>query len=108
MTDALATLSAGLFAPAVGEEFGLRGPDGRTLAVTLVRCTEHPRSTMPGSARTAFDLVLTCPAGAAEAFPDGHCVLSHATVGEFGPLYAGRILPAGFPPGTAAYQVIFL
>ncbi|AWN45729.1 hypothetical protein DK419_04860 [Methylobacterium terrae] len=108
MTAALATLSAGLFAPALGEAFALRGPDGRTLAVTLARCVEHPRSTMPGSARTAFDLVLTCPADAAEGFPDGDCVLSHDALGEFGPLYAGRILPVGFPPGSAAYQVIFI
>ncbi|MET7245877.1 hypothetical protein ABZT49_21230 [Methylobacterium sp. EM32] len=107
MTASLSTLSAGLFAPVLGEVFTLRTADGHTLTATLARCDEHPRATMPGSDRTAFSLVFTCPAEAAGAFPGDHCVLSHPGLGAFGPLYIERILAVGFPPGTAAYEAVF-
>ncbi len=105
MTASLATLSAGLFAPLVGEAFGLRGPDGRDLAVTLAHCGEQPRATMPGSPRTAFSLTFAGPL--AGASPGGDCVLSHASLGTIGPLHVERIMPIGFPPGTAVYEAVF-
>lgn len=107
MTASLGTLPAALFAPALGEAFTLRGPDGHTLAVTLARCDEYPRATMPGSARTAFGLIFTCPVEAAGDHPGGDGVLSHPALGEFGPLHVARILPIGLPPGTAAFEASF-
>ncbi|WP_425350960.1 DUF6916 family protein [Methylobacterium aquaticum] len=91
----------------MGEPFTFHDQDGPTLTATLARCDEHPRATMPGSARTAFGLVFTCPVETAGAYRGGHGVLAHGTLGEFGPLYVERILPLGLPPGTAAYQAVF-
>lgn len=107
MADSLSTLSAGLFTPALGETFTFRDLDGSALTATLARCDEYPRATMPGSARTAFGLIFTCPADAVGDYGGGHGVLSHPTLGEFGPLYVERVLPVGFPPGTASYQAVF-
>lgn len=107
MTAALDTLSAALFAPVRGEAFTLQGADGPVVATILARCDEHPRTTMPGSARTAFSLVFTCPVEAAGAFAGGHCLVSHPAVGAVGPLYVERILPTGLPPGHAAFQAVF-
>ncbi|MGX7706930.1 DUF6916 family protein [Methylobacterium sp. Gmos1] len=107
MTAPLDTLAAGLFAPALGQAFTLNGPDGTALAATLAACTEYPRATMPGSPRTAFSLLFACPAQAAGAFAGGDCVLSHPTLGAFGPLYLERVLPVGHPPGTATFQAQF-
>ncbi|SEP08374.1 hypothetical protein SAMN04487843_106269 [Methylobacterium sp. ap11] len=105
MTASLDTLSAGVFAPLVGKAFGLHGPDGHGLAVTLAHCDEHPRATMPGSARTAFSLTFVGPAD--EASPGGECVLSHPSLGTVGPLYLARVMPIGFPPGSAVYEAVF-
>ncbi|KMO30755.1 hypothetical protein VQ03_28225 [Methylobacterium tarhaniae] len=107
MAASLSALSAGLFTPVLGEAFAFRDVDGHMLAVTLARCDEHPRATMPGSPRTAFGLVFTCPADVAGAYRGGHGVLSHPALGGIGPLYVERILPLGFPAGTAAYEAAF-
>lgn len=107
MADALNTLSAGRFTPALGETFTFRDLGGPALTATLARCDEHPRATMPGSPRTAFALVFTCPMETAGAYRGGHGVLSHPTLGEIGPLYVERVLPLGFPPGTASYEALF-
>jgi hypothetical protein len=107
VTAPLDTLAAGLFAPALGQAFALAGPDGTALSATLASCAEHPRATMPGSARTAFSLIFACPAQEAGAFAGGDCVLSHPELGAFGPLYVERVLPVGHPPGTAAFEAYF-
>ncbi|MCF4124574.1 DUF6916 family protein [Methylobacterium sp. SyP6R] len=105
MSASLDTLSAGVFAPLVGEAFGLHGPDGHDLAVTLAHCDEHPRATMPGSPRTAFSLTFAGPA--AGASPGGECVLSHPSLGTVGPLHVERVMPIGFPAGSAVYEAVF-
>ena len=107
MTHPLDTLSAALFAPLVGSAFALRGAEGTALAVTLARCEEHPRATMPGGPRTAFSLDLCCPAEGVPIFTGGSFLLWHETLGEIGPLYVERILPTGYGPGLAVFQIIF-
>ena len=106
MSAPVETLSAALFGPFVGTPFVLRGADGTTWPVSLARCDETPRATMPGSPRTAFSLELACPAEPAPPFADGLFVLSQADLGEIGPLYVARILPTGYAPGTAVFQII--
>lgn len=107
MSRPLDTLSADLFTPLVGPGFALRGADGTALAVSLVRCDEHPRATMPGHARTAFSLDFTCPAADVPPFTGGTFLLWHEALGEIGPLYVERILPAGYAPGLAVFQIVF-
>ncbi|BCM82424.1 DUF6916 family protein [Methylobacterium indicum] len=103
----LDTLSAGLFAPALGEAFALHGAEGEVLATTLVRCNERPTATMAGSARTAFSLVFACPAEAAGSFAGGHCLIVHDRLGSIGPLYLERIMPLGLAPNSAAFEAVF-
>lgn len=107
MSTALGTLSAGSFAPFAGEQFVLHAVDGSTRTVSLARCDEHPRSTMPGSPRTAFNLEFCCPAEGVPPFTGGTFRLSHAVLGEIGPLHVERILPTGYGPNTAVFQIIF-
>lgn len=107
MTEALRTLSAGLFTPLVGEACQLGSPGAASVPVTLEQCVEHPRATMPGSPRTAFGLVFSCPEEAVGAFKGGDCVLSHPALGEIGPFYVERMLSAGYPPGKAMLQAVF-
>lgn len=106
MSRALDTLSAGLFVPFVGSPFVLRRADGLTLPVSLARCDETPRSAMPGGARMAFSLELSRPVEGVPPFTGGEFVLSHGILGEVGPLYVERILPTGYGPGTAVFQII--
>ena len=106
MSRPLDTLSAGLFAPLAGSDFSLRAADGATWAVSLARCDEHPRATMPGSARTAFSLEFHRPAGVPPV-TGGAFLLSHPTLGAIGPLHVERILPTGYGPDTAVFQILF-
>ncbi|SFG86896.1 DUF6916 family protein [Methylobacterium gossipiicola] len=107
MSRDLGTLSADLFAPLVGADFALRVGDGSTLTVRLSHCVTHPRATMVGSPRTAFGLEFERPAKGVPSFTGGDFVLSHPDLGEIGPLYVERILPTGYGPNTAVFQIVF-
>ena len=107
MSRDLGSLSAELFAPLAGADFALRAEDGSTLAMRLARCDTHPRATMPGSPRTAFSLEFERPAEGAPPGTGGAFVLSHPDLGEIGPLHVERILPTGYGPNTALFQIVF-
>jgi hypothetical protein len=107
VTLSLGTLSAALFSPLVGEECRLGSPDHTAVAVTLAQCREYPRSTIPGSARTAFSLIFTCPEDTVGGFTGGPCVLTHPILAEIEPFHVERILAVGYPAGTVALQALF-
>lgn len=107
MTE-LRTLSAALFGPHLNTVFTMVSEEGLEIAATLVACTEHPRNTMRGTLRTAFDLLLECPAEGLPHFNGAPFTLTHPVVESFGPVYVERINPAT-PAGsdTAVFQIIF-
>jgi hypothetical protein len=103
----LRALSAALFAPHLTTDFTLVSDEGLEITATLVACTEHPRSTMRGSLRTAFDLILQCSADGVPHFNGASFTVSHPQLETFGPVYVERILPASAGPGMAVFQIIF-
>ncbi|MBP2230995.1 hypothetical protein J2847_004306 [Azospirillum agricola] len=100
-------LSAAVFAPHLNTVFTMVSEDGLEIAATLTDCQERPRSTMRGSPRTAFDLVLECPAEGLPFFNGAAFTLRHPVVGSLGPLHVERILTAPADAGTACFQIIF-
>lgn len=106
MSD-LRALSATVFAPHLDTVFTMVSEEGLEIQATLAACTEHPRGTMRGTLRTAFDLVLQCPAEGAPHFNGAHFTISHPAIEAIGPVYVERINPASAGPGTAVFQVIF-
>ncbi|ALG75563.1 hypothetical protein VY88_28650 [Azospirillum thiophilum] len=107
MTE-LRALSAALFGPHLNTVFTMVSEEGLEIAATLVACNEHPRNTMRGTLRTAFDLLLECPAEEVPHFNGASFTIGHPAVESFGPVYVERINPAT-PAGadTAVFQIIF-
>lgn len=106
MTD-LRTLSAADFAPHLDSVFTLVSEEGLEIAATLVVCTEHPRNTMRGAVRTAFDLILECPAEGVPHFNGASFAITHPVMGGIGPLYVERVMSAASGPEVARFQIIF-
>lgn len=106
MTE-LRALSAALFAPHLNTDFTLVSEEGLEIVATLVACTEHPRNTMRGTLRTAFDLILQCPADGVPHFNGASFTVSHPQVETFGPVYVERIMSTSAGPGMAVLQIIF-
>lgn len=98
--------TAELFRPHLDSVFTLRA-EGVELPVTLTSCKENPLSSMPGGIRTAFSLVLECPAETAPAFNGGSFMLHHPVVGAVGPVHVERILPTFRGPDKAVFEVVF-
>jgi hypothetical protein len=103
----LRALSAAMFSPHLDTDFTLVSEEGLEITATLVACTEHPRNTMRGTLRTAFDLVLQCPAEGVPHFNGASFTVRHAEAETFGPVYVERIMPASAGPGMAVFQIIF-
>jgi hypothetical protein len=59
MSDAPAPFGRDLFAPAVGSEFHLRAPDGRSVPVVLTKLTDRGAD----GYTTQFSLLFSVPAG---------------------------------------------
>lgn len=105
MTIALQTLSLALFEPLIGERFDLSRPDGLRIEARLVRCSANPRGTMPGAARTAFDLVFSAPSGGLPVFTGGTFMLAPPGAAPVGPVYVERIFSSA--PDEALFQIVF-
>jgi len=103
----LRALSAAAFAPHLNTVFTMVSEEGLEIAATLVACTENPRSTMRGTLRTAFDLILECPSDGVPHFNGASFTISHPAVESFGPVYVERILSGSAGPGVALFQIIF-
>ncbi len=106
MTD-LRTLSAADFAPHLNSVFTLVSEEGLEITATLLVCTEHPRNTMRGAVRTAFDLILECPAEGLPHFNGASFTVAHPMMGSIGPVYVERIASAASGPDVARFQIIF-
>jgi len=106
VTD-LRTLSAADFVPHLNSVFTLVSEEGLEIVVTLLVCTEHPRNTMRGSLRTAFDLILEGPAEGVPHFNGASFTVTHPVMGSVGPLYVERIASAASGPDVARFQIIF-
>lgn len=103
----LRELSAAVFTPHLTSVFTLTSDEGVVIAATLTACTEHPRNTMRGAARTAFDLVLECAADGVPHFNGAPFTVSHPSIDSFGPVYVERIASAGGGGDRAAFQIVF-
>lgn len=106
MSD-LRALSAAVFAPHLNSVFTMVSEEGLEIAATLVVCTEHPRNTMRGSVRTAFDLQLECPVEEVPHFNGAPFTITHPVVGSVGPVYVERIHSAASGSTVARFQIIF-
>lgn len=106
MTD-LRTLSAADFAPHLNSVFTLVSDEGLEIAAPLLVCTEHPRNTMRGAVRTAFDLILECPAEGVPHFNGAPFTVTHPVMGSIGPVYVERVAPAASGPDVARFQIVF-
>ncbi|MCG5239454.1 DUF6916 family protein [Azospirillum doebereinerae] len=106
MTD-LRSLSSADFTPHLNSVFTLVSEEGLEIAATLVVSTEYPRNTMRGAARTAFDLILECPADGVPHFNGASFTITHPVMGSVGPLYVERVVSAASGPDVARFQIIF-
>ncbi len=106
MTE-LRALSAAAFTPHLNSIFTMVSEEGLEIAATLVTCTESPRGTMRGSLRTAFDLILDCPAEGVPYFNGAPFTITHPVMGSIGPLYVERIVSASAGFAVARFQIIF-
>lgn len=106
MTD-LRTLTAAHFTPHLNTVFTMVSEEGVEIAATLVSCTENPRNTMRGTLRTAFDLILECPAEGVPHFNGASFTISHPTMDSFGPAYVERVMSASAGVAVARFQIIF-
>ncbi|KAA0593731.1 hypothetical protein J2848_005926 [Azospirillum lipoferum] len=106
MTD-LSQLSAGLFPPHLNSVFTMTSEEGVEIEATLTACTENPRSTMPGSPRTAFSLFLQCPADGLPHFSGASFTVTHPQMPAFGPVYVERVMPEGGGSEQAVFQISF-
>lgn len=106
MTD-LRTLPAVAFAPHLNSAFTLVSEEGVEITATLASCMENPRNTMRGTLRTAFDLILECPAEGVPHFNGASFTVSHPAMDSFGPVYVERVASAAAGPGVARFQIIF-
>lgn len=98
-------LSHEQFLPHIGAAVRLKTPEGLVFHAVLDQCETSPRSTMPGSARMAFNLVLSI---AIEELGDrrgGHFLVSIDGGEDIGPLYLERVLSSR--PGMALLEIIF-
>lgn len=98
-------LSAEVFLPHIGTDFSLLGAGGTVLNVKLTDCRKYPRGTMPGTARTAFRLLLETTIGDMPLGNDGVFTIRHEAIGAFGPVHIGRVVSDR--PDTAVLEIIF-
>lgn len=106
MTD-ISQLSAGLFSPHLNSVFTMTSEEGVVIEATLTSCTESPKGTMPGSPRTAFSLLLECPADGLPFFNGASFTVTHPQMPAFGPVHMERILSEAGGPERALFQITF-
>ncbi|MGG7519002.1 DUF6916 family protein [Allorhizobium undicola] len=87
----IAVLDADRFRPFVGASFTLTNESGSS-RVRLDRIVEHPASTMPGSARTAFSLFFSAPERETCRIESGHFTIEHADLKAIAGVYIERVL----------------
>ena len=105
MTHDIARLTSAPFAPALDQEVTLEAADGRTLAATLTKVEDLPRSTPPDAPRTSFHLILKTPEPC--PFGSGQYVLRHPAWGSVGPVHAERIFAGSLQSPLACFEVTF-
>lgn len=103
--DDLSELNMALFSPHLNTVFTLETDDGVAVSVTLTKCEENPRGTMPNAKRLSFSLCLECAAEIISPnFQSGNLVLVSPAIGRVGPIHVGRILAE---PAKAVFQIVF-
>lgn len=103
----IATLSAAAFAPHLNSVFTMTSDEGVEIAATLTACTENPKGTMPGSPRTAFSLILECPADGLPYFNGATFAIVHPVLGDIGQLHVERVMIPTAGSDTASFQIGF-
>ena len=100
MTVTLATLTAAVLEPLVGQTLELTLPDGRTTTGVLASVKE--RAPQPGLARTPFSFLFRAPDDGAHP-SQGTVRIAHAS---FGALEVFAV-PVGRGPDGISWEVIF-
>ncbi len=103
--DDLSELNMALFSPHLNTVFTFETEDGVAVPVTLTKCEENPRGTMPNAKRIAFSLYLECAAEIISPdFQSGNLALVSPAVGRVGPIHVGRVFSE---PAKAVFQIVF-
>lgn len=103
----LEELSSADFMPLLGSSFAFKGEGGTVISTRLLSCVESVASTMPGSPRRAFTLILEATDAVAPTLRGGSFLLQHDAMGTIGPLHVERILSVTAGTRLPAFQVIF-
>lgn len=103
----LEELSSADFTPLLGSIFVLSGEGGTVISTRLLSCVESVASTMPGSPRGAFTLILEATDAVVTTLRGGSFLLQHDVMGTIGPLHVERVLSVTAGTRLPAFQVIF-
>ncbi|WP_320198993.1 DUF6916 family protein [Agrobacterium sp. rho-13.3] len=98
-------LSADIFLPHMGSDFSLLSDGEVFMTLTLADCRMYPRGTKPGTARTAFTMLLEAPESHVPLGNHGSFIIRHEVLGEFGPVHVGRVISTR--PDVAVLEIIF-